>query len=158
MSKVWKGNWPQRVRDRVADRNFKTITAFAADRPKATFFELAAELGNDIAPIQLIRVLMDEAYEQQDIEGYARNSLVRCIREEVPKGWGVEDNSDFKHASALSSWESTIPNEYADSAQRVGDFLYQSSRISKGWLPEAPDDEIIVEAFKEAGFSKKSAD
>jgi hypothetical protein len=101
---------------------------------------------------------MDEAYERQDLEGYARNSLVRYIREEVPKGWRVEDDSDFRQAGALSSWESTIPSEYADSAQRIGDILYRSSKISKGWLPETPDDEIIVEVFKNAGFNKKTAD
>jgi hypothetical protein len=36
---TWAGNWERRIRDRVAERAFDSVTAFAASRPLASFLQ-----------------------------------------------------------------------------------------------------------------------
>jgi hypothetical protein len=149
---AWQGNWPRRIYDRVASKGYDTISGFAHDRPKETYLDLADELGNDVAPIQLIDLICREYCDRDDVEGYARDSLVRYMREEISDGWRVGDNFEFRRAGLAASWLSTMPVDYRDVADEVWTELCQSPKLYQGWLPAGPNDEILIEVFHKAGF------
>ncbi|CAM4456747.1 Conserved uncharacterized protein [Corallococcus exiguus] len=43
----WQGNWRVRLYERVRERGYDSLTAFAEARPTASLVELADELGED---------------------------------------------------------------------------------------------------------------
>jgi hypothetical protein len=43
----WKGNWKVRLYERVRERGYDSLTAFAEARPTLPLVELAQELGGD---------------------------------------------------------------------------------------------------------------
>jgi hypothetical protein len=157
MPSAWEGNWPDRIRERVAEQGYESPFTFAEAKPKATFIELANELGEDVAPIQLEGVICDDYDKRGEAERYARGSLVRHLRDEIPDGWGIGANFDFKRSGVYASWSSRLPEGYEEDADRVWAELKQTPRLYQGWLPEGPDDEILVEVFKKVGFTSKKA-
>src|SRR4051794_22116069 len=46
---AWSGDWRVRLRERIRDRGYDSVTAFAEERPTVSFADLADELGQDIA-------------------------------------------------------------------------------------------------------------
>jgi hypothetical protein len=43
----WRGNWRVRLYERVRERGYDSLTAFANARPTASLVALAEELGED---------------------------------------------------------------------------------------------------------------
>lgn len=55
----WQGNWKVRLYERVRERGYDSLTAFADARPTASLVELAEELGkDDIAGVQVFTGLV----------------------------------------------------------------------------------------------------
>jgi hypothetical protein len=158
MVQKWEGNWPQRIYAQVEKLGYQSVMTFAESNPSCTWIDLAAKLDADIAPVQVIDIVCSDYCDKGEVERYARSALVRSLLWKIPKGWNQDDNFDVKKASAFTDWESWLPAEYKLNAQRVWHEFNNLVTIPNGWLPKTQDDEIIVEAFKKAGFSKKSAD
>jgi len=50
----WQGNWVARLCERVRERGYDSLTAFAEARPTASLVTLAEELGpDDVAGVQV---------------------------------------------------------------------------------------------------------
>jgi hypothetical protein len=149
---AWEGNWQARVNERIKERGYETLISFAERNPKATFFELAKMLGEQVAPMQVEQLVSNAYYEQGQVARYFRSALARHIRRAMPEGWNVADNFDFRRVGALIDWENGTPDEYATFTENVKTVLKNANGIPKGWLPNGADDPIIVDAFEKAGF------
>lgn len=148
--KTWSSDWHARVLERVQQRGFATVTQYAADRVGVPLIELAAELGrDDIAAVQIMDLLIEEAIRTNTVPRVLRDLLVRELREYLPHGWKypLDDESRSKAAGALVSWETEIERhlDCFDEKQRfmAGQDLL-SAELPTGWLPEGPDDPVIV--------------
>lgn len=149
---AWEGDWKARLREKVKETGYETLISFAERNPKATFFELAKMLGEQVAPIQIQQLLSEAYYEQGQFARYIRSALAREIRHKMPEGWNTDESFDFKRASAFTDWEHGTPDEYEDFTEKVWEVFKNSSDIPEGWLPNGADDPIISQAFEKAGF------
>jgi hypothetical protein len=138
----------------VRSRNFSSVTDFADTRPAASYKELAKELGDDVAVVQLETLLRDEAKKRGRSERFARSSLVRLLREYCVDGWDSGDSFAFQAARAFASWVSTLGNGYEAAAERTWGLL-KARRPPKGWCPDSPDDPLLKDVFGEALFGEE---
>jgi hypothetical protein len=156
MGNTWKGNWKNRVYERVAARGFSTVTDFADSRPTASLLELADELGpEDVAAIQLETLLYDEAKESGYVDRFARSLLVRSLRERIPDGWNVGERYDFdsEAAGGFGRWTAILDEMHDEAAWQVWQSL-RAANIPRGWLPSGPDDPILLRAFEGVSFNE----
>ena len=154
MTKAWQGDWHERIMQRVHNRGFETVTAFTDTSPTTSLMTLADDLGkDDVAAVQVQRMLVFEAEETGTIERCARSLLVRRLHEELPEGWHAEwddvssSGPRFRRAGAYGSWCAAFPDCYERSYRGVWDALV-ALPIPEGWLPANRDDPILLEAFK----------
>ncbi|MBN8231957.1 NUDIX hydrolase [Corallococcus macrosporus] len=142
----WNGNWKVRIRERLQERGFTSLTAFAESRPAVPFVELAEELGkDDIAGVQILRGLLAEAEQRKQVTRFVRDVLVRHLAENLPDGWPAKmDRSNrFLVAQALAYWSTDTPETHAARVERAGDALVDMS-LPPGWRPMGPDDELLL--------------
>ena len=141
---AWQGNWLVRLRERVRDRGYDSVTAFAEARPTASLVELADELGEDIAGVQIHRVLVEEAERSHKVTRLVRATLVRELWERLPDGWPptLEDPHRVEVAMALGSWCAYTPTTHQERVRKAGDAL-MANPPPPGWRPLGPDDELL---------------
>ena len=144
----------ERIQERVRAKGFASLLDFTETRPRATFLDLANDLGvEDVAAVQIEWLLKDEALNRNCFERFARATLVREMYDELPQGWGVGEKADFRRAGVYAGWCDTLGQEYDDATDRVWDAL---KRLGPpvGWLPADADDPLVVKAFQEGEFEK----
>ena len=151
---AWDGDWEARIRARVGERGYETVTAFAEARPTATLLALAGELGaDDVVAIQVLTLMREEALGGGDVERFARGLLVHELWESIPKGWRIDPGGGFeftfKLASAIANLVVALPDSHQDLGRRVGDLLVAAD-LPAGWLPSGPDDPTLVAIFEAA--------
>lgn len=74
----WQGNWKVRLYDRVHERGYDSLTAFAESRPTASLVALAEELGpDDVAGVQVYDGLVGKAVRSNQVTRSVRGQLVR---------------------------------------------------------------------------------
>lgn len=142
----WRGNWPVRLYERVRERGYDSLTAFAGARPTASLVELAEELGkDDVAGAQVLSGLLAEAEQRKQVPRFMRDVLVRLLSQNIPEGWpGVlDDASRFNVAKALGSWIAYTPETHQERARQVRTALL-ATPPPPGWRPFGPDDELIL--------------
>lgn len=141
---AWRGNWLVRLRERVRDRGYDSVTAFAEARPTISLVDLADELGQDIAGVQIHRVLVDEAERSHKVPRLVRGTLVRELWECLPNGWpAVRDGkAGFQVAKALGSWTADTPETHQERVKQARAAL-RAHPPPPGWLPKGPDDELL---------------
>jgi hypothetical protein len=141
---AWRGNWLVRLHERVRDRGYDSVTAFAEARPTASLVEMADELGQDIAGVQIHSVMVDEAVRKHKVARLMRGTLVRELWECLPDGWParLEGDDRFKVAMALGSWTGHAPFTHEERVSKAGDVL-MANPPPPGWLPRGPDDELL---------------
>lgn len=83
----WQGNWPGRLYERVRERGFTSLTAFAETHPTLPLVELAEKLGDDLNAVQLFKGLVEEAERSHRLTRLVRSQLVRELAESLPRGW-----------------------------------------------------------------------
>jgi hypothetical protein len=145
MSKsAWQGLWRVRVYERVRERGFSSLTAFAEARPAIPMHMLADELGEDVAAVQLLGGLLVEAEQRKRVMRFVRDVLVRELADALPSGWPavLDDTNRFQVAKALSSWFVYTPEPYRERVDRVGDTLL-ATPPPPGWRPLGPDDDLL---------------
>ncbi|MFY2556788.1 NUDIX hydrolase [Corallococcus terminator] len=141
----WQGNWKARLYERVRERGYDSLTAFAAARPAVSLVELAEELGeDDIAGVQVLNGLRAEAEQHKSITRFVRDVLVRLLSQNLPNGWPavLDDGTRFQVGKALGSWSAYIPASYEERADQVMAAL-RANPPPAGWRPLGPDDDLL---------------
>ena len=151
---AWHGNWHQRIRARLRDKGFGTVTDFVDSQPHISLVTLARQISQDrdIAAVQLQWILLREAEETGSIERCARDLLVRELHENIPEGWrttwdGSPGASGTRLISACTAVYTALPERFAAAFDRVEDALWEAS-IPEEWLPDGPDDPILLKLFR----------
>lgn len=141
----WDGNWRVRLYERVRERGYDSLTAFAEARPAVPLVALAEELGrDDVAGVQVLSGLFAEAERRKQVTRFVRDMLVREFSECLPDGWPavLDDANRFKVAKALGCWSADIPETHQERADQVGDALL-ATPPPPGWRPLGPDDDLL---------------
>jgi hypothetical protein len=142
----WRGNWVVRLYERVRERGYDSLTAFAEARPTASLVALAEELGpDDVAGVQVFEGLVAEAERKNQVTRLVRGQLVRELSDSLPNGWPavLDDANRFKVARALGLWSSFAPTTHEERVTKAGDALL-ATPPPPGWLPRGPDDELLL--------------
>ena len=141
----WQGNWKARLYERIRERGYTSLTAFAEARPTAPLVALAEELGeNDIAAVQVLSGLLAEAERRKQVTRFERDVLVRMLSESLPDGWPavLDDQARFAVGKALGRWIGYTPEAHQERSERVIAALFAASP-PPGWRPLSPDDELL---------------
>ena len=142
----WQGNWIARLYERVRERGYDSLTAFAEARPTASLVTLAEELGpDDIAGVQVFNGLVAEAERHNRVTRLVRAQFVRELHECLPNGWPavMDDANRFKVAHALGSWSSFTPETHEERVRQARAAL-RATPPQPGWRPRGPDDELLL--------------
>ena len=84
--RAWQGNWKARLYERVRERGYDSLTAFAEARPAVPLYVLAEELGkDDVAGVQVLSGLLAEAEQRKQVTRFVRDVLVRELCPEPPR-------------------------------------------------------------------------
>jgi hypothetical protein len=141
----WQGNWRVRLYERVRERGYDSLTAFAEARPAVPLNLLAEELGkDDVAGVQVMSGLLVEAERRKQVTRFVRDVLVRQLSESLPSGWPVvmDDKSRFQVAKALGCWTADTPDTHKERVRQARAAL-RSTPPPPGWRPLGPDDELL---------------
>ncbi|WNG60977.1 NUDIX hydrolase [Archangium gephyra] len=144
--RAWEGNVKARLYERVRQRGYDSLTAFAEARPTASLLELADELGpDDIAAVQVFSGLVAEAERSRRVTRLVRGQLVRELSQRLPNGWPAEldDENRLKVAVALARWGTYTPETHEQHVERAKAAL-RASPPPPGWRPLGPDDELLL--------------
>lgn len=151
-AKTWSGDWHGRVLERVRQRGFESVTQYASERPGVLLLVLAKELGpDDIAAVQIESLLVEEAIRTHTVPHALRDLLVRELHYALPQGWKcpLDDASRSEVAGALARWETDLQIEHHldcfddEMTFKAGQDLL-NAELPAGWLPEGPDDPVII--------------
>jgi hypothetical protein len=143
--RAWQGNVKGRLYERVRERGYDSLTAFAEARPTASLVELAEELGkDDVVGVQVFSGLVAEAERSNQLTRLVRGQLVRELWECLPNGWPavLDDANRFKVAKALGSWFAYTPETHKERVDQVSAALL-AKPPPPGWRPLGPDDELL---------------
>ncbi|MCY1045387.1 NUDIX hydrolase [Corallococcus sp. bb12-1] len=141
----WEGDVRARLYERVRERGYDTLTAFAEARPAVPLHRLADELGeDDVAAVQVFSGLLAEAEQSRRVTRLVRDVLVRELSDDFPDGWPavMDDEARMDVAIALGRWSGYTPETHQERVDRAGDVLL-SNPPSPGWRPLGPDDELV---------------
>jgi len=141
----WQGNWRVRLYERVRERGYDSLTAFAEAHPAVSLMALAEKLGpDDIAGVQVLSGLLVEAEQRRQVTRCVRDVLVRELAEGLPNGWPavLDDEARFEVAMALSSWTANAPETHEERVRQAGNALL-AHPPPPGWRPLGPDDELL---------------
>ncbi|GMU04128.1 NUDIX hydrolase [Corallococcus caeni] len=141
----WQGNWKARLYERVRERGYDSLTAFAEAHPAVPLNQLAEELGeDDIAGVQVLGGLHAEAEQRKQVTRFVRDVLVRELSESLPHGWPsvMDDASRFQVAKALGCWSADTPDTHKERVKQAREAL-RANPPEPGWRPLGPDDAFL---------------
>jgi hypothetical protein len=141
----WEGNVRARLYERVRERGYDSLTAFAEARPAVPLYLLAGELGeDDVAAVQVFSGLLAEAEQRRQVTRLVRDVLVRELSEDFSGGWPsvMDDETRMDVAIALGRWSAYAPETHEERVRRAGDALL-ATPPPPGWRPLGPDDELL---------------
>ena len=141
----WEGNWKVRLYERVRERGYDSLTAFAEARPAVPLHALAEELGGDeLNAVQVFSGLVAEAERSNRLPRLVRGQLVRELADVLPDGWPAVLDADarFEVAHALARWTTYTPETFKERVRLAGDVLL-ANPPPPGWCPLGPDDELL---------------
>jgi hypothetical protein len=144
--RAWEGNIKARLYERVRERGFDSLTAFAEARPAVPLHLLAEELGkDDVAGVQVLSGLLAEAERRKQVTRFVRDVFARLWSESVPDGWPtvMDDDARFAVAEALGCWTAYTPETHKDRVKQARAALRVSSP-PPGWRPLGADDELLL--------------
>jgi hypothetical protein len=141
----WEGNWKARLYQRVRERGYDSLTAFAEARPTLPLVDLAEELGgDDINAVQVFSGLVAEAERNRQLTRLVRGQLVRELSESFPNGWPdiTDEEARLEVAMTMGSWFGFTPLSHRERASQVMAAL-RATPPPPGWRPLGPDDELL---------------
>jgi len=141
---AWQGNIKARLYERVRERGYDSLSAFAEARPAVPLYVLADELGNDVAAVQVLSGLLYEAEQHKRVTRLVRDVLVRELSERFPSGWPdvLDDATRGEVAMALGAWTAYTPETHKERVRHARAVL-RASPPPAGWRPLGPDDERL---------------
>ncbi|MFY0562660.1 NUDIX hydrolase [Archangium lansingense] len=144
--RAWEGNIKVRLYERIRERGYDSLTAFAEARPAVPLYLLAEELGkDDVAAVQVLSGLLAEAEQRKQVTRFVRDVLVRMLSQSLPDGWPVvlDDANRFKVAKALGTWTAYTPETHKERVRQARAAL-RAMPPPPGWRPLGPDDELLL--------------
>ena len=141
----WEGNWKVRLYERIRERGYGSLSAFAEARPTVSLVALAEELGkDDIAAVQVFSGLVAEAERSRQVTRLVRGQLVRELSQHLPNGWPavLDDANRFDVAHALARWSTYTPETHQKRVEQARAAL-RATPPPPGWRPLGPDDELL---------------
>ncbi|MFY0575428.1 NUDIX hydrolase [Cystobacter fuscus] len=144
--RAWQGNVKARLYERVRERGYESLTAFAEARPAVPLHLLAEELGkDDVAGVQVLSGLLAEAERRKQVTRFVRDVFTRLWSQSVPDGWPsvLDDANRFKVAEAIGSWIAYTPETHKERARQVRAALL-AMPPPPGWRPHGPEDEMLL--------------
>jgi hypothetical protein len=144
--RAWEGNIKARLYERVRERGFDSLTAFAEARPAVPLHLLAEELGkDDVAGVQVLSGLLAEAERRKQVTRFVRDVFTRLWSESVPDGWPavMNDEARFAVAEALGCWTAYTPETHKGRVKQARAAL-RASPPPQGWRPLGADDELLL--------------
>src|SRR5688500_4976596 len=142
-------DWRGRIRALIAS----DPTAWAERYPGASFVELAASLGPDIAAIQVEKILREEAVRRDVLDHFARTCLVRYLRQRMPSGWRGTPDDNFRLARAFASWSAALGDNFEQQTDAVWRAINVAGVMPRGWLPQDANDNVIKTIFSGVDFN-----
>jgi len=138
---AWRGDWQQRIAQRLKQRGFESYLAFLEANPGVSYTDMARLLseGDDVAPVQLERLhAWSVKPEARDVA--ILDSLARFLREALKKGWGVGQRWQGSVAAALASWN--VAWGGGPELETLEQALFDLNP-PEGWIPEPKDDPLL---------------
>jgi hypothetical protein len=108
---------------------------------------LAKELSSDdIAAAQIRYLLIDEAIRSKTFPRMACDLLTRELLQVLPSGWKLPFNEETRSevAGVLSGWYAELQDHLDHDATMSAGRELLNAELPDGWLPEGPDDPVIV--------------
>ena len=154
--RTWQGDWEARILGRIRKLGFENISDFLKANKGKTYYELAESLGDDVAPIQIVRLQMQLAKEKGELREAAMDCLPRCLRKNLPKGWTLKPGNpvDIQTASVYVDLDAYLvihgeAGHLETTLSNVWDELKRSCPPA-GWLPADEQDPYLKKAFDTA--------
>ncbi len=144
--RAWQGNVKVRLYERVRERGYDSLTAFAEARPAVPLYLLAEELGkDDVSAVQVLSGLLAEAEQRKQVTRFVRDVLVRELSESLPNGWPavLDDASRGEVAMALGTWTAYTPETHKERVKQARAAL-RATPPPPGWRPLGPDDQLLL--------------
>jgi hypothetical protein len=134
----------------------KSVREFAPKHAALDYVQLAQIIDSNLIPVYLTWLLADEADQDNSIDWFVKDALIRTMRERCPNGWHYGDHADFSTASAIAGWMTVVDYvspELEIYADRVVEHLKKLAPDE--WLPSDINDPIIQQAFEDVTFAQK---
>jgi len=158
--RAWIGDWHQRIDDGVIRLGFASLDHFFLARPGRGYEALARELGEDVAPLQLVWRHLRECRGDDEFLDRAADSLMRHLVEHLKRGWMRGVNFEFNVVSAIVTWSGEVERAgHRAGTRQLTESVIRALRqlsIPEGWLPSTREDNYIKDAFHTALASSSS--
>ena len=118
----WQGNWKARLYERVRERGYDSLTAFAEARPTASLVALAEELGkDDVAGVQVFSGLVAEAERSHQVTRLVRGQArARTVREPPQRLAGrAGRRKPFRGCHGARPWTAYTPETHKERVKQA---------------------------------------
>ena len=142
-----EGNWKVRLYERVRERGYDSLTAFAEARPTASL--VAAGRGAWARTTSPGCRCSAGCSPRRSGVSRSRALCAMCLcancLECLPNGWPavLDDANRFKVAMALGSWFAYTPETHEERVEQARRALL-ATPPPPGWRPLGPDDELLL--------------
>jgi hypothetical protein len=152
-----EGQFSSTLYRRIAAKGFRDLSSFLRAREGTTYLGLSDEIG--VPALVIMAIHRWEAKENGAMLEFAKDSLVRFLRQYTKRGWNRGVNAESNRANAWATWVTRLTNCAEDTvlqerASAVWSALKDMSP-SADWVPTGNSDAYIVNAFQR-GWPTKS--
>jgi O-acetyl-ADP-ribose deacetylase (regulator of RNase III) len=144
-SATWS-RWEQRLRSALNRHGALSLRAFSATSKCDTFGALAAAVGEDFAPMQMMMELRREYLAADDATGFLAESLCKYLAE-----YARPTQTEEWAASAFGAWGGAIGS--GNDAAFVAVSRDLRPKLLAGWLPASADDADLRRAITSQKWS-----
>lgn len=150
----WPPGWEQDIYKGVRQLGYGNLSelleAYGGEPYGKILRVLRSTLQRSVPMMQLHKLHMLEAITQGKGRAAAKDSLVRSLREHLPRGWNQGRHPKEKRARAFSEWvlPRTVKNweDMTKLANNVWDEL-EKANPPHDWCPSSTDDVFVEHAF-----------
>ncbi|WP_434386714.1 NUDIX hydrolase [Melittangium boletus] len=136
--------WTAQLEQRLHERGFSSLTAFADAYPTLPLVKLAEQFGDELSAAQFFKRLVHEAERSHQVTRLVRGQFVRELYESFPEGWPsiLDEETHLEIAMVLGSWFGFTPETHQGRVNRASDALL-ATPPHPGWRPLGPDDALL---------------
>lgn len=153
MTTVWSYDWKARISRRLESQGVASVRDLLRAKDGKSYEEVAAELGGDIAPAQLVILHLQQCADEGSFVEGAADCLARALVSQLQQGWGRGFRVEYRTASAFAEWLADVSHTdqsemSAGTLELVKKSLRDEVKPPEGWLPKNGRDALIQEAFR----------